>query len=302
MDEFTGWIKLSRKLLQSKFYLGEKFTKTMCWIDLLLLAQWRKERTFFLRGIEVSVKRGQVAMALTDLHKRWNLSINTVRSRLKEMVNDGRISLESNNVVTRITILNWEKYQGNDYISDYSPQVEAVETSTDVEKNADEYIKVEKTEEVKTDNSLPLDTEVKVSVPVLSTSNKKPKVDYDFVVRLYHSRCPSLPKVLKLSDKRRLKIRVRFEEMGYSYETMQQIFDKAEASRFIRGDNNRGWRADFDWIFTNGSNWVKILEGKYDNKPSINETRYETQSSDRYAKRRGVDTAARDAEDYSDTL
>ncbi len=112
MDENSGWIKLSRKLLQTNYYLGEKFTKAMCWIDLLLLAEWRKERSFYLRGIEVVVKRGQIAMALADLHKRWNLSINTVQARLREMVKDGRISVKSSNVVTIITILNWEKYQG----------------------------------------------------------------------------------------------------------------------------------------------------------------------------------------------
>lgn len=303
MDEFTGWIKLSRKLLQSKFYLGEKFTKTMCWIDLLLLAQWRRERKFFLRGIEVSVKRGQVAMALTDLHKRWNLSINTVRSRLKEMVNDGRISLESNNVVTKITILNWEKYQGSDYISD-DTHIEEDVTPARIESGPSKDTEIVDDENnVKNDIALQTEEDLNVDTPPLITPNKKPEVDCDFVVRLYHSRCPSLPKVLKLSEKRKLKIRVRFEEMEFSYETLQQVFDKAEASRFMRGDNNRGWRADFDWIFTNGTNWVKILEGKYDNKPSINETnRYETQPADRYAKRRGVDTAARDAEDYSDTL
>lgn len=301
MDEFTGWIKLSRKLLQSKFYLGEKFTKTMCWIDLLLLAQWRRERKFFLRGIEVSVKRGQVAMALTDLHKRWNLSINTVRSRLKEMVNDGRISLESNNVVTKITILNWEKYQGSDYISDVT-HIEEDVTTVRVESGPSKDTEIVENN-VRNDIALQTEEDLNVDTPALITPNKKPEADCDFVVRLYHSRCPSLPKVLKLSEKRKLKIRVRFEEMEFSYETMQQVFDKAEASRFMRGDNNRGWRADFDWIFTNGTNWVKILEGKYDNKPSINETnRYETQPADRYAKRRGADTAARDAEDYSDTL
>lgn len=100
-----------------------------------------------------------------------------------------------------------------------------------------------------------------------------------------------------------MKIRVRFEEMKFDYETLQQVFDKAEASSFMRGDNNRGWRADFDWIFNNSTNWLKILEGKYDDRtPITRPNNYDTQSENRYAKRRGVDSTARSAEDYTDTI
>lgn len=265
MDEVTGWIKLSRKILQEQWYLGEKFTKAMCWIDLLLLAEWRKERTFFVRGIEVVVSRGQVALPLTEISKRWNLAVNTVRARLREMKNDGRISVKADNIVTRITILNWEKYQGieipaESVEAEYAPPCE---TQPDVEPP-----KVEKTVAVIEEVTV---EEVPVAEPLeLPPSKpKKPEVDCNFVLRLYHDRCPSLPKVKKLSDKRKMKIRVRFQEMNFDYEIMQQVFDKAEASSFMRGDNKHGWRADFDWIFTNDTNWVKILEGKYDDRKPI---------------------------------
>lgn len=267
MDDVTGWIKLSRKILQEQWYLGEKFTKAMCWIDLLLLAEWRKERTFFIRGIEVVVGRGQVAMPLTDISKRWNLAVNTVRARLREMIKDGRVSVKADNVVTRITILNWEKYQGLEMPTDNA----FVETTT-----ADETQSAAPPAQVIEPETEPLTEDVIVEelqapdIPVLPPAKpKKPDVDCDFILRLYHDRCPSLPKVLKLSDKRKMKIRVRFEEMRFDYETLQQVFDKAEASSFMRGDNNRGWRADFDWIFNNSTNWLKILEGKYDDRKPI---------------------------------
>lgn len=271
MDENSGWIKLSRKLLQTNYYLGEKFTKAMCWIDLLLLAEWRKERSFYLRGIEVVVKRGQIAMALADLHKRWNLSINTVQARLREMVKDGRISVKSSNVVTIITILNWEKYQGGDNSesSEAKTILSAPEAMPEIAPSSPEIVVAEEVETAPAIALVPVE-ESQVKTEILPISKpKKPDVDCEFILRLYHDRCPSLPKVLKLSDKRKMKIRVRFEEMEYNYETLQQVFDKAEASRFMRGDNQRGWRADFDWIFTNSTNWVKILEGKYDNKDTI---------------------------------
>ncbi len=257
MNEDVGWIKLSRKLLQSKYYLGEKFTRPMCWIDLLLLAEWRNERSFFHRGIQVVVKRGQIAMSLDELHKRWNLSVNTVRRRLGEMKKDGRIDWITDNVISRITIINYEKYQGTEGLS---------ETRTDQETPSASSVT----------DTIPLETkeqevelaeiiEPNAALPDLPPAKEKEKVDCDFVLKLYHHLCPSLPKVIKLSEKRKSKIRIRFEEMDYDYGVMKTVFEKAEASRFMRGDNNRGWKADFDWIFTNNTNWVKILEGKYDN-------------------------------------
>lgn len=295
MSDDAGWIKLSRKLLQSKYYLGEKFTRAMCWIDLLLLAEWRNERSFFHRGIEVVVKRGQVAISLDDLHKRWQLSVNTVRSRLSEMKKDGRIELETNNVISKITILNYEKYQGVDYaqVPDTIGKCVESEVSSHIQTPLPkEEPTKELQEEIQTEHT----------VPNLPTTQQKTQVDCAFVLKLYHHICQSLPKVLKLSDKRKSKIRIRFEEMGQDYQVMQEVFEKAEASNFLRGDNNRGWHADFDWIFTNGQNWVKILEGKYDNKPQTEHNRYETQQTDRYAKRRGADSTARTAEDYSDSI
>jgi hypothetical protein len=44
-----------------------------------------------------------------------------------------------------------------------------------------------------------------------------------------------------------------------------------QESKFLRGDNKRGWKASFDWIFENQKNWVKIIEGTYDNKTQEND-------------------------------
>jgi len=60
------------------------------------------------------------------------------------------------------------------------------------------------------------------------------------------------------------------EEFGRGREQQlsvaKKLFEKAQASKFLRGDNRTGWRASFDWIFENPENWVKVLEGNYDNE------------------------------------
>lgn len=48
----------------------------------------------------------------------------------------------------------------------------------------------------------------------------------------------------------------------------QQIIDKVSASSFCTGQNDRGWKVDLDWLLKNSGNYAKVLEGKYDGKPS----------------------------------
>lgn len=99
----------------------------------------------------------------------------------------------------------------------------------------------------------------------------KNDIDFTTIVNLYHTICKSYPRVTKLTEKRKTKMRVRLKEMKADTELLTEIFRRMEESKFMQGDNRRGWKADFDWVFENESNWVKILEGKYDNR-AVNES------------------------------
>ena len=79
----------------------------------------------------------------------------------------------------------------------------------------------------------------------------------------YNAICTSLPKVVRLTDKRRRAVRLIYSK-GYTPEQLDEAFRKAQASSFCTGQNDRHWKADFDWLL-NENNLVKVLEGKYDN-------------------------------------
>ena len=55
--------------------------------------------------------------------------------------------------------------------------------------------------------------------------------------------------------------------------TIEAIFETIAESDFLRGKNNTGWSATFDWIFENPKNWVKVLEGNYNNHKGGKPTR-----------------------------
>ena len=87
------------------------------------------------------------------------------------------------------------------------------------------------------------------------------KTNYQLIADLYNDTCVSFPRVISLSKKRKAAIKARLNT--YSVDDLKKVFEKAEASSFLKGKNSRDWRADFDWLIADG-NIVKVLEGKYD--------------------------------------
>ena len=94
---------------------------------------------------------------------------------------------------------------------------------------------------------------------------KETKVNYQLVADMYNETCVSFPKVTKLSDQRKKAIKARLK--NYSLEDFRKVFEMAEASRFLKGQNNRNWSANFDWLICDG-NMAKVLDGNYsDSRP-----------------------------------
>ena len=93
----------------------------------------------------------------------------------------------------------------------------------------------------------------------------KDKTDYKKIVGMYNDTCVSFPRVANtnLSDNRKKAIKARLNK--YSEADFQTVFTKAEASDFLKGANNRNWRATFDWLIKD-TNMEKVLEGNYDNR------------------------------------
>jgi hypothetical protein len=109
----AGWVKLERAFLESDLWLAEPFTKAQAWIDLFGLAN-HEDRTVWIRGVEVRVKRGQTARSELSLGKKWKWSRKKVRSFLKMLKREQQIEQQKNNVTSLITIINYDKYQGQD--------------------------------------------------------------------------------------------------------------------------------------------------------------------------------------------
>jgi hypothetical protein len=75
-----------------------------------------------------------------------------------------------------------------------------------------------------------------------------------------------LTKCFKMTRKRLGKLNTRMSEKVFA-DNWQQIIDKANDSDFLTGQNDRSWTITIGWVLDNDSNYIKVLEGNYDNKP-----------------------------------
>ena len=91
-------------------------------------------------------------------------------------------------------------------------------------------------------------------------------IDFDFIIESFNKICTCFPKVLKLNNSRKLKIKTRLSEMQNDLNVIDVLFYKIQSSEFLKGRNDKKWQATFDWVFENDKNWLKVIEGNYDNK------------------------------------
>ena len=92
---------------------------------------------------------------------------------------------------------------------------------------------------------------------------EREKIDYKGICDTFNAICISFPSVRTVSESRKKAIKARLKT--YSLEDFKTLFEKAEASSFLKGKNNSNWSASFDWLIKD-ANMTKVLEGNYDDK------------------------------------
>lgn len=104
-EDNSGWIKLSRKILNWGWYSDPNVRAVF--IHLLLIANWTDNE---YRGYKIS--RGQAVIGIKALSTQLGISVQQARTALEKLKSTDEIKVESNNKFSIITIENWGKYQG----------------------------------------------------------------------------------------------------------------------------------------------------------------------------------------------
>lgn len=272
----AGWIKIYNKFLQWEWF--DIAEMVQLFLYLLLNANYKD---VVWRGIVV--KRGQLITSRDKIGKDLRLAERKVRTCISRLKSTGEISIKTTNKYSIVTICKYDDYQNEDNIK--RPAERPTErpsndrqttgqttgqttTSTEYKniRSKDNIIDI-KQESGSNDQLSSASHEAKAVEP---ESPKTEKMPFKEIKELWNTTCPGFPKLMVISENRKNKMRLRIAEMGGAEKALpllKQIFEKMQQSNFLKGQNNRGWKASFDWLFENDKNWVKVYEGNYDNKP-----------------------------------
>lgn len=124
----NNWIKLNRSIWNCFLWNFEKPKYVMCWIDMLLMANYRDKKVLFNGNIEL-IPRGSFVTSMVKLSKRWCMDRATVKRFLNHLVSDGMITYTCNKRKTTVTIVKYDVYQM--FITDDTSTDATTDTTTD---------------------------------------------------------------------------------------------------------------------------------------------------------------------------
>jgi len=273
------FIKLYEKITEWEWYDDIITFKVFC--HLLLTVNWKETRW---HGIDL--KRGQRVISYHMIAEELHLTDKQVRTAIAHLRSTGEIQTSKARKWQVVTVENYEKYQGCD--SDKGKvgarktaesmagfkagkgQDETVEIPTDNEDTESVEGKVEGKQEGKQKGNRYRTIEQVEDIKNIPTVYEKERITkkmVDDVVQLYLQICPSLPRVRGLSDTRIKNIKKTLRT--HTPEDIRTVFEKAEASDFLAGrKKDSDFIASLDWLMKSDNNFLKVLEGNYDNKNS----------------------------------
>lgn len=251
------WIKITTDIFDDEKILlieslPDSYAIITVWFKLLCLAGKMNNSGVF-------VMNNRVAYTDKMLATIFRMKETTVTMALQTFENFGMIEI----IDGVITIPNWGKHQNLDqleskkeymrnYMKEYREKQKMLTGKTDCKTNSKTNVSQADKEE---------DKEKDIEI-----ERDKEKIDYKGICNAFNEICVSLPAIKSLSDARKKAIKARLAVYGVA--DFKKLFEKAEASSFLKGCNDRNWTATFDWLIKD-ANMAKVIDGNYDDKPML---------------------------------
>jgi hypothetical protein len=105
----SGYIKLYRDI--NAHWIWKSPHRLQWWIDILLTVN-HADAKVMIRGQLVKCKRGQSVMSLDTWATRWGTTKKTVKRFFELLESDNMLEYENIQISTRISVLNYDNYQG----------------------------------------------------------------------------------------------------------------------------------------------------------------------------------------------
>jgi len=209
----------------------------------------------------------------------FNRPLNTIRLALEVFKKFGMIEYDHG----KIYITNWEKHQnieGMDLIREQTrarvqrhrdklKEIKNSNVTCNVTVTQGNAIEEDLEEDIESNN---ISKDIFVNATSTNEKSNSPVVTpYQEIMELFHSICTTLPRIKNIKGNRQKTIYVWYRQLT-GIEDVRLLFEKAHASDFLSGRNDKWKDCCFDWIIK-PANRQKILEGNYDNKKKTDDWR-----------------------------
>lgn len=206
-----------------------------------------------------------------DLADELDFEADTISNALKAFQDLDMISYTDDGY---INIIGWEEYQNTDKLAEIREQTRKRVAKSRENKRlraSNDECNVTVTLQKPLRNAIEEDKDKDIKKKKREERKVK-ESDCEQVAALYNSLCLSFPPLEIISDSIKTDLA---ESLGkYTEEQIKAAFKKAEASKFLKGENERKWVASFDWLIK-AENIAKVLNGNFDNKKNKSSGKYD---------------------------
>ena len=269
------WIKITTDIFDNQKIrqievLPDGDSIIVIWLKLLTLAGKINDNGQIYLTNEIPYTEEMLATA-------FNRNINTIRVALNTFEQFGMI----NRIDNILEISNWDKYQNiegmekvreqtRQRVANYRARQKQIEQKEcNVTSRYSNGTDIEIEEDIEEEKEIEKDIKKISQKPSSSKGFLKHSKQDDFkadgIIDIYNSTCTKLSKLRVLSDKRKEAAEKIYKK--YGLDAMREVFEIANNTPFLTGANDRGWKADFDFMMREDK-FIAILEGKYNSKKS----------------------------------
>lgn len=248
----SGFLIISRDFWDDPDFAEAEMSPREAFLWLLKEASW-KPRTRRVNNRNIELDRAQVASSVRFMAEAWGWSKSRVHRYLQKLEERETVVIENRDTSRGksgtgclvITVCNYDKYQA-------LPKDSGTAAGHQAGQQRDSSGTNENKGEIKGEEEGAISRPAPQPQPV------------DDAVEDWNALAEELglTRCMKLTAARRSAISARLKDAG-GLEGWRHALRRIRGSPFCRGNNDRGWKADIDWLATERG-FTRLIEGKYD--------------------------------------
>lgn len=266
------------------------FSRAEAWLDLIMLARW-KDGPETNKGRRFEMLAGQLQGGYSFLADRWNWTVQTVRTFLGKLIDEHMLervepqnghnssqkkheknNKQASNQIQVLSVCNYKRYQLMNELMELQDQQASNKRATSEQQHLNKDTLIQEDKSPNGDSPSEPVADLFPDPPQETPPARKMVTAMEAAkegFRMWNelaARC-GLAKAEKLTPKRMKALGCRMKDAG-SVQRFGEVIAKIEHIPWLRGDNDRGWRADLDFVCQQSS-FVKLMEGVYDRQEAV---------------------------------